>query len=61
LESALAIVSLQEEVLEAPPESGVKDSKGGMHIRSNSVLKGALPLPLPPGKGVLSAVGKVDD
>ena len=61
LESTLAIASLQEEVLEAPPESGVKDSKGGMHIRSNSVLKGALPLPLPPGKGVLSAVGKVDD
>lgn len=60
LESALAVASLQEEVLEVSTTSGSKEFKrsdSGASARTNLAFKGAMPLPLPPGR-TLSTLGK---
>lgn len=52
LESALAVASLQEELLEVSTTSGSKEFKrsdSGASARTNPAFKGAMPLPLPPG------------
>lgn len=53
LESALAVASLQEEVLESSDSTPVKEGKkfesSGQH-KTGGNFKGAFPLPLPPGR-----------
>lgn len=62
LETALAIASLQEEVLEVVPESNhskpFRRSDGGVQPKNSSAFKGAFPLPLPPGSGGVRADDK---
>lgn len=60
LESALVVASLQEEVLDSNTISGTKEFKksdSNFQFKSNPTLKGALPLPFPPGR-VMSGGGK---
>lgn len=62
LETALAIASLQEEVLEVVPESNhskpFRRSDGGVQSKNSFAFKGAFPLPLPPGSGGVHADDK---
>lgn len=65
LESALAVASLQEEVLESSDSTPVKEGKkfesSGQH-KTGGNFKGAFPLPLPPGRhlGVIQSA-RVDE
>lgn len=53
LETALAIASLQEEVmLESMTGSNPKRTDNGLQVRPNPAFKSALPLPLPPTRGM---------
>lgn len=65
LETALAIASLQEEVIlesSAVPVSNPKKIDNGLQIRPNPAYKGALPLPLPPNRGVTTgSVSRMED
>lgn len=58
----MAVALLQEEVLENPQNSSIKDiKKSEGNSAYKSAVKGAWPLPLPPGKGGVPIVGRSED
>lgn len=61
LEAALAIASLQEEVI-LESASNLKKSDNGLQVRPHPAFKGALPLPLPPNRVLNSgSLTRADD